>query len=79
MRYLASGRPVVVQDTGFSRHLPVGEGLLAFTTPAEAAAAVESVAADHERHAKAARDLAEAWFAPEAALAPLCEEVGVAP
>ena len=38
-RYLASGRPVLVQETGFSQHVPVGEGLLAFTTPDEAAAA----------------------------------------
>jgi len=57
--YLASGRPVVAQDTGFSRHLPVGEGLLSFATAEEAAAAIEEVGADYERHAAAARALAE--------------------
>jgi hypothetical protein len=57
--YLASGRPVVAQDTGFSRHLPIGEGLLSFTTAAEAAAAIDEIGADYERHAGAARALAE--------------------
>jgi len=60
--YLASGRPVVVQDTGFSEVLPVGEGILAFTTMEEAAAAVRAVELDYERHARAARALAEEYF-----------------
>jgi hypothetical protein len=79
VRYLASGRPVVVQDTGFSSLLPVGEGLLAFSTVEEAAACIGAVQADWERHAKAARALAEEHFAAERVLAGLCEEVGVAP
>ncbi|HEX5593770.1 MAG TPA: hypothetical protein VFX35_10530 [Solirubrobacterales bacterium] len=57
--YLASGRPVVAQETGFSSRLPVGEGLLAFSTSTEAAAAVETIEADPARHARAARELAE--------------------
>ncbi len=57
--YLASGRPVVAQDTGFSRHIPVGEGLLSFTTAAEAAAAIAEVGGNYRRHAGAARALAE--------------------
>jgi hypothetical protein len=57
--YLASGKPVVAQETGFSQHLPTGLGLLAFSTAAEAAVAIDAVAADHERHAAAARALAE--------------------
>jgi hypothetical protein len=57
--YMASGRPVVAQDTGFGGTLPCGEGLLAFTTPAEAAEAVAHVEADPERHGVAARALAE--------------------
>jgi hypothetical protein len=60
--YLASGRPVVVQDTGFSDVLPVGEGLLAFTTIEEAAAGVAEVLAHPDRHAARARDLAEEYF-----------------
>jgi hypothetical protein len=57
--YLASGRPVVAQETGFSEFLPVGEGLLEFTTTAEAAEAVAAVEADPVRHGKSARTLAE--------------------
>ena len=57
--YLASGRPVVAQETGFSDFLPAGEGLLAFTTVAEAAEAVAAVEAEPGRHGRAARALAE--------------------
>jgi hypothetical protein len=78
-RYLASGRPVLVQDTGIGEHLPVGEGLVTFRTVEEAAAAVEAVTADYERHAKAARLFAEEHLAAPVVLGRLCEEVGVAP
>lgn len=57
--YLAAGRPVILQDTGFSRVLPTGEGLLGFTTLEEAAQAVHEVESDYERHALAARGVAE--------------------
>ena len=60
--YLACGRPVVVQDTGFSRHIPVGEGLFAYRTPEEALAAIAEVEADYERHCLAARALVEEHF-----------------
>jgi len=60
--YLASGKPVVVQDTGPSRALPNGEGVFRFSTPAQAAAAFEAVNEDYERHSRAARALAEAHF-----------------
>lgn len=78
-RYLACGLPAVVQDTGFSRFLPVGEGLLSFTTMDEAVRAVESVAADYERHRKAARAVAEEEFDSDKVLARFLEIVGVAP
>jgi len=74
--YLASGRPVVAQETGFSRHLPVGEGLLSFTTAADAAAAIGEVAGDYRRHAEAARSLAEAEFDSAIVLPRLLERVG---
>jgi hypothetical protein len=74
-RYLASGKPAVVQDTGFTRNLPVGRGLLAFRTPEEAAASVEAVRADYETHSRAARELAERYFAAEVVLGRLVEEV----
>jgi hypothetical protein len=57
--YLASGRPVVAQRTGWERVLPEGEGLLGFDTAAEAADALAAVAAEPERHAAAARAFAE--------------------
>ena len=60
--YLALGRPVVVQETGWSRHLPSGQGALAFHTPEEAAAAMDEVAADYGSHARAARRLAVDFF-----------------
>jgi hypothetical protein len=60
--YLAAGRPVVLQDTGFSDVLPTGLGLLAFTTPDEAAAAIAEIARAPGRHGKAAREVAEAHF-----------------
>ena len=55
----ASGKPAVVQDTGFSDDLPCGEGLLAFTTVDEAVAAIEAVERDYPRHCRAARRIAE--------------------
>ena len=61
-RYLASGRPALVQDTGFSRTLPVGEGLVAFRTLEEAVAGAAHIAADSERHRQAARKIAEEYF-----------------
>lgn len=72
--YLASGRPVVVQDTGWSDHYPHGEGLLAFSTVDEAAAALRQVERDHARHAAAARALAERELAAERVLARLLED-----
>ena len=62
--YLMSGRPAVVQDTGFSTHLPTGEGLLAFRTIDEARAGLDAIATNYARHSRAARDLAMAHFAP---------------
>ena len=60
--YLASGKPVVVQDTGQSELLPDGEGMFRFSTPAEAASAFDLINADYERHCRAARSLAETQF-----------------
>ena len=48
--YLASGRPVIAQDTGFGRRLPTGAGLFAFTTAEDVVAAVEELERDYERH-----------------------------
>lgn len=60
--YLASGRPVITQDTGFGNSIPTGEGLFAFSTEEEALAAIEDVATDYERHASAALEIAKEYF-----------------
>jgi hypothetical protein len=73
--YLASGRPVVAQDTGFGRSLPVGEGLLRFSDVEEAAAMVEEVEAGPGRHGRAARQLAEEHLDSRKVLPRLLEEL----
>jgi hypothetical protein len=73
VRYLASGRPALVQDTGIGGRYPVGEGLLTFRTLEEAAAGTEAIAADYEAHARAARALAEAHFDSDLVLARFLE------
>jgi hypothetical protein len=60
--YLASGRPVVVQDTGPSAFLPNGEGMFRFSTIGEAVEALAAINADYARHRRAARELAESYF-----------------
>ena len=60
--YLASGRPCVLLDTSWSRYYPTGEGLLAFTSVEEAAAGLETVAADYAAHCRAARRVAAECF-----------------
>ena len=60
--YLASGKPVVVQRTGLSSYLPSGEGILQFSSPAEAAEALATVNAHYRRHCRSAREIAETYF-----------------
>ena len=57
--YLASGRPVVAQDTGFGERLPIGAGLFAFADADDVLAAIEAIRFDYGRHARAARAIAE--------------------
>ena len=71
--YLASGRPVVTQDTGFGEVLPTGKGLLAFTDVDEAVEAVREVEADYEGHCRAARSIAEDCFDSDKVLASFVE------
>jgi hypothetical protein len=79
VRYLASGKPALVQDTGFSRNYPVGKGLVAFRTLEQAVAGAERISRDYEAHRRAARTLAEESFDSEKVLGRFVEEVGVAP
>ena len=60
--YLAAGKPVVVQDTGWSDHLPSGDGALCFSTLAEAVDAIEAVARNYVHHCAAARAYARTYF-----------------
>jgi hypothetical protein len=71
--YLACGRPAVVQDTGFSAHLPTGSGLMAYTTLQEACGHLESVMCDYGSQRVAAREIARAHFAADVILPPLLE------
>jgi hypothetical protein len=72
--YLAAGRPVVLQDTGFSDVLPVGEGIVPFTTLEEAAAGVRDVRERWRRHSEAARQIAAECFDSDKVLTRLVEE-----
>jgi hypothetical protein len=72
--YLATGRPVVVQDTGFAGVLPVGEGILSFRTLPEAVAAIQEVETNYTRHAQAARAIAETYFDSDKVLTRLIDQ-----
>jgi hypothetical protein len=71
--YLAAGRPVVVQDTGFTGVIPAGEGILAFSTMDEAAECIHQVETNYARHARAAREIAAEYFDSHKVLASLVE------
>jgi len=73
--YLAAGRPVVTQDTGFGTVLPTGEGLFSFNTMDDILAAFEAIAADYERHSRAAHALAQEYFRAEKVLAKLLSDL----
>jgi hypothetical protein len=73
VRYLVSGKPVLVQDTGSS--IPAGEGLVVFATLEEAAAGARSIVDDYGRHSRVARCLAEEFFESDRVLTALLEDV----
>jgi hypothetical protein len=60
--YLASGRPVIAQETGFSSYLPTGRGLFAFRTVDDVLHAIDEFNGSYETHSKAARSIAEEYF-----------------
>jgi hypothetical protein len=76
--YLASGKPVVAQDTGFGNFLPTGEGLFAVNDVDGAVAAIDAINSDYERHCRTARAIAEEFFDAPAVAARLLEDVGLA-
>jgi GT2 family glycosyltransferase len=75
--YMASGRPVITQDTGFGSALPTGEGLFPCSTPEEALAAVERIDSDPARHRRAAFDIAREHFAHDVVLGALLDHLGM--
>jgi hypothetical protein len=76
-QYLAAGRPVITQETGFSNVLPTGEGLFGFSKMDDIVAAVESIRKDYERHRRAAAEVAREYFSYEVVLKKMLNELGV--
>lgn len=75
--YLASGRPVIMQDTGFSRSLPCGRGLFGVRTPEEAAAAIETINCDLMSHSRWAKEIAAAYLDTPVVLRRFLGELGI--
>jgi hypothetical protein len=75
--YLAAGRPVVVQDTGFPEIMPTGKGVIAFSDGAEAAAAIAEIESDYDRHSLAARAIAAEYFDARHVVAAILRHVGL--
>jgi hypothetical protein len=75
--YLASGRPVLAQDTGLGDLLPAGEGLLTFTNADEASEAARAIDRDYPRHARAARRIAMECFESSTVLDTLARKLNL--
>lgn len=78
VRYLASGKPALVQDTGLGRTYPTGVGLVPFRTLQEAAQGADLIMQDYEMHSRAARALAEEFFDSDKVLPSLLRNAGEA-
>jgi hypothetical protein len=75
--YLAAGRPVLTQDTGFGNVLPTGRGLFAFRTMADILTALDAIRGDYNGHSRAAREIATEYFAAEKVVGSLLERAGL--
>jgi hypothetical protein len=75
--YLAAGRPVITQDTGFSKFLPTGKGLFGFHTMDDVLAAVDAIESDYEGNCRAAHEIAAEYFAAEKVVGSLMERAGL--
>jgi hypothetical protein len=75
--YLAAGKPVVTQETGFSKFVPAGEGLFAFSTMEDIVAAFEAINTDYLHHAHAARAVATESFAADKVLRKMLQDAGI--
>ena len=74
--YLAAGRPVITQDTGFGITIPTGEGLFAFNTMDEVIAAFDAISSDYQKHSRAAKEIAREYFKAETVLEKLLNDLG---
>jgi hypothetical protein len=75
--YLAAGRPVITQETGFSKFIPSGQGLFGFRSMEDILRAVDAIESDYPRHCLAARELAAEYFAAEKVVGSLMERAGL--
>jgi hypothetical protein len=75
--YLAAGRPVIAQDTGFGKFFPTGRGLFAFRTMEDVLIAMDTIKSDYEDHRRAALEIATEFFAAEKVLSNLTDQVGL--
>jgi hypothetical protein len=75
--YLAAGRPVITQETGFSKFLPTGKGLFGFRTMDAILAAVDAIESDYAGNCRAAREIAAEYFAAEKVVGSLMERAGL--
>jgi hypothetical protein len=75
--YLAAGRPVITQDTGFASVIPVGQGLFSFRSAADIQSAVDAILTDPEKHSKAAEALAREYFDAEKVCGNIARQVGI--
>jgi len=75
--YLAAGRPVITQDTGFGKVLPTGEGLFSFRTMDDILSAFEAINSDYQKHSQAAAAIADEYFAAERVLGKLLSDLGI--
>jgi hypothetical protein len=76
-QYLACGRPVIMQDTGFGNHLPLGAGLFNFLTMDEILAAVDAINGDYEKHCRAAARIARDFLNYDVVLKPMMSDMAV--
>jgi len=74
--YLAASRPVITQETGFSKFFPTGKGLFAFQTMEDILAAVDAINSDCQGNCRAAREIAAEYFTAEKVLGSLMQRAG---
>jgi hypothetical protein len=75
--YLAAGRPVITQETGFSELLPTGRGLFGFLSEDEVLAALDAIEADYDLHSRAAEEIAEEYFGADRVVSQLARRAGL--